>query len=183
MIWYNLKIIKLMKVILKLILVFFVFNFCACSSDDDSNNDSEASLEGIWILSSLRVESTFDFNNDGTASQNLFEETPCYDNDFINFRTDGTVNVVTALTEITVEVTSPTEYNHVYECLDGFDQETTWTRDGNTITVEYGSTDLVGTISGNTLTVYIENFFEIEMYDGMNYSYPNEDVTLEYTKQ
>ncbi|MFK7783393.1 hypothetical protein [Psychroserpens sp.] len=172
-----------MKVIFKLILVFFVLNFYACSSDDDSNDDNTVSLEGVWLLSTLSVESSFDFNNDGVASRNLYEETPCYDNDFINFREDGTVNIVTALTSITIEITSPTEYGHVYECLNGFDQETTWTRNGNTITVENGSTDFIGTISGNTMTVFIENFFQIEMYDGMDYSYPEEDVVLVYTKQ
>lgn len=171
-----------MKVIFKLILVLFVCNFFACSSDDDSNDNENSNLEGIWILSALRVESSFDFNNDGSASRNLFEETPCYDDDFINFRGDGTVNVVTALTYISVEITSPTEHEHAYQCLDGLDQETTWTRDGNTITVENGNTDFVGTISGNKLTVFIPNLFEIEMYDGTNYTYPEEDVTLVYTK-
>lgn len=172
-----------MKVIFKLVLILFVFSFCACSSDDDSNGDTNTSLEGVWTLSSLKVESSFDFNNDGTASRNLFEETPCYNDDFINFRSDGTVNIVTALTVISIEITSPTEYGHVYQCLDGLDQETTWTRDGNTITVENGSTDFVGVISGNKLTVFVEDLFEMEMYDGTNYSYPEEDVTLVYTKQ
>jgi hypothetical protein len=172
-----------MKVFFKLILVLLVSSFSACSSDDDSSGDSNATLEGVWRLSSLKVESSFDFNNDGTASRNLFIETPCYDDDFINFRADGSVNIVTALTYISVEITSPTEYGHVYQCLDGLDQETIWSRDGNTITVENGSTDFVGVISGNKLTVVVEDLFEIEMYDGTNYSYPEEDVTLVYTKQ
>ena len=176
---------KTMKIIFKSILVLFVCSIFSCSSDDSNsdNNGNNATLEGHWKLTALRVESAFDFNNDGITSRNLFEETPCYDDDFLNFRADGTVNVVTALTLISVEITSPTEYEHVYQCLDGLDQETTWTREGNTITVENGSTDFVGTISGNTLTVFIEDLFEIEMFDGMNYSYPEEDVTLVYTKQ
>lgn len=173
-----------MKVIFKLVLVLFVFNFCACSSDDDNNdNNDDVSLEGIWTLSALSVESSFDFNNDGMASRNLFAETPCYDDDFINFRADGSVNIVTALTSITIEITSPTEYGHVYECLNGLDRESTWTKDGNTITVENGSTDLVGVISGNTMTVALEDTFQIEMYDGTDYTYPDEDVVLVYTKQ
>ncbi|WP_431134807.1 hypothetical protein [Psychroserpens mesophilus] len=171
-----------MKIIFKLALALIVVSLFTCSSDDDNINDNDVSVEGVWVLSALSVESSFDFNNDGIASRNLFEETPCYNDDFINFRTDGTVNVVTALTYISIEITSPTEYEHVYQCLDGLNQETTWTRNGNTITVENGTTDFVGVISGNILTVSIENLFEIEMYDGMDYSYPEEDVVLVYTK-
>ncbi len=172
-----------MKTLFKLCLLVFLSSFFSCSSDDDSISGNTVTVEGTWTLSALRVESSFDFNNDGVASRNLFEETPCYDNDFINFNSDGSVNIDTALTEITIEVMSSTEYMHVYECLDGFQQSSTWTKNGNTIIVENGSQDLVGTISGNKLTVVIEDFFQIEMYDGMNFSYPEEDVQLVYTKQ
>ncbi|WP_299229445.1 lipocalin family protein [uncultured Psychroserpens sp.] len=170
-----------MKIIIKLCVLLIVFSLFSCSSDDDG--DTTTSIEGTWVLSALRVESAFDFNEDGTASRNLFVETPCYNDDLIRFRSDGTVNIISALTSITVEVTSATEYEHVYECLDGFDTESTWTHDGNTITVENGNDDLVGTLSGNIMNVFVSDFFRIEMYDGMNFTYPNEDVTLVYTKQ
>ena len=163
------------------VLALLVFILTSCSSDDEGNVD--LSPEGTWLLISLSVETAFDFNEDGNATRDLFVETPCYSGDFIEFRTDGTVNIKSALTYISVEVNSPTDYMHVYECLDGFDTESTWTQDGSTLTVENGSTDLVGTINGNEMTVVLPNTFEIEMYDGMNYTYPEEDVTLVYRKQ
>lgn len=172
-----------MKITFKLVLAIFMLSLFACSSDDSNNDNSDVALEGVWVLSALSVESSFDFNGDGEASRNLFIETPCYDNDFINFRSDGTVNIVTALTSITIEFTSSTDYGHVYECLSGLNQESSWSRDGNTVTVENGAVDLVGTISGQTLTVIAPDLFQIEMYDGTEFSYPEEDVVLVYTKQ
>jgi hypothetical protein len=184
MVWYNLKIKSTMKIIFKSILVLFVFSLFACSSDDsnDSKEDDTVTFRGAYELTSLVVETSFDFNNDGIASRNLFEETPCYVGDFIDFRADGFVNIVSALAYISVEVSSPTDYEHVYECLNGFDTISTWTKEGNIITVENGGTDLVGVINGNTLTVTLQDTFEIEMFDGTNYFYPEEDVILEYTR-
>jgi hypothetical protein len=174
-----------MKIIFKSIVVLFVLNFFACSSDDSNDKDNEHDIftfEGVWKLTALNVESSFDFNNDGNASRNLYEETPCYIDDFINFRADGTVNIVSALAAINVEIISPTEYIHVYQCLDGLDRESTWVKDGNIVTVENGNTDLEGVILENTLRVILDETFQIEMYDGTNYSYPQEDVVLIYTK-
>ncbi len=162
-------------------MILCVFALVACSSDDDGN--IVVDIEGVWILTSLRVETAFDFNEDGTATRDLFMETPCYDGDFINFRADGTVNIVSALTAIEVDVISSTEWEYTYECLNGFDNESTWEQNGANVTVENGSEDLMGTVSGNTLTVTVRDSFEIEMYDGMDFSYVDEDITLVYTKQ
>ncbi|WCO00335.1 hypothetical protein [Psychroserpens ponticola] len=174
-----------MKVIFKLFLALFLFNMSSCSSDDskdDGKVGDVVTIEGVWKLTALAVESSFDFNNDGVYSRNLFEETPCYLDDFINFRADGSVNIVSALTNISVDVTSSTDYEHVYECLDGLDQESSWIKEGNLVTVENGSTDLEGYIFENTLIVTLRDTFEIEMFDGTNYFYQEEDIVLEYTK-
>ncbi len=56
------------------IMLAFIVSLCSCSSDDD-NSSSNTRPEGTWQLTALSIETAFDFNNDGTASRNLFEET------------------------------------------------------------------------------------------------------------
>ncbi|GGW67044.1 lipocalin-like protein [Winogradskyella epiphytica] len=153
----------------------------SCSSDDDSS-DSMTELHGTWSVVSLSIETAFDLNNDGVASRNLVEETPCYNGDYVNFNSDGDVRVVTALTDISVNVNSSTDYNYTYECLPGIDQESTWTRNENVVTITMLGYTLSGTISGNTMTVVIPNFFQIQKYDGNAYYEVEEDVTVVYIK-
>ncbi len=90
--------------------------------------------------------------------------------------------MVSALTYISAQVNSLTDYEYVYECLDGFDEESTYTQDGNTVTILFSGTTLVGIISGNTMTVTIPDFFEIEMYNGTEYFDVQEDTVLVYVK-
>lgn len=153
----------------------------SCSSDDD-NSGINAEAEGIWFLTTLSIDTAFDFNEDGIASRNLLEETPCYTGDFVSFDSEGGARVVSALTYITTNVNSPTDYSYEYECLDGFDAETTFIQNGNSLTLQLAGQDAVGTISGNTLTVNLHDFFEIEMYNGSEYFDVTEDVVLVYTK-
>ena len=152
----------------------------SCSSSD---NETNSELVGKWKVTSLKIESAFDFNNDGTASTDLLNEVPCYDNDFLLFSEDGAVNVVNAFAQISAEVTSPTVFKHVYKCLTGVNRNTTWTRDGNTITIENGSNDLSGIISGNKITVNLQDFFALQKYDGTEKKTIKEDLILVYTKQ
>tara|TARA_R110002049_G_scaffold47270_7_gene136462 strand:+ start:400 stop:918 length:519 start_codon:yes stop_codon:yes gene_type:complete len=154
----------------------------SCSSDDD-NSSATADPEGTWFLTSLSIETAFDFNEDGTASRNLYEETPCYDGDFVSFDAEDGARVVSALTYISVNVNSPTDYNYQYACQNGFDTETTFTQNGNTLALELAGREAIGTISANILTVVLPDFFEIEMYNGTEYFDVQEDVTLVYIRQ
>tara|TARA_Y100000815_G_scaffold164213_1_gene148977 strand:- start:611 stop:1129 length:519 start_codon:yes stop_codon:yes gene_type:complete len=163
------------------IALFLILGVVSCSSDDDAS-PSETTPAGNWMLTSLRIETAFDFNNDGTASRNLFEETPCYNGDFVTLNADGTARVVTSLTYIYADVVSATDYSYNYECQDGYDVDTVWDQKNDMVIVHYGATNLQGSISGNTMTVVIPDFFNIEMYNGTNYYDVQEDVTLTYTK-
>ncbi|SDH27896.1 hypothetical protein [Winogradskyella thalassocola] len=172
-----------MRTKLKNVVVFVcVLCFMACSSDDD-NSDSDLGPEGTWLLTSLSVETAFDFNTDGTATRDLFEETPCYDGDFVSFESEGEARVVSALTFISPNVISATDYSYDFECLTGFDVETNWSQSGNTVTIQLQGNDVFGTITGNTLTVFIPNFFQMELYNGTDYYDVTEDVTLIYIKE
>jgi hypothetical protein len=159
----------------------FTVSLCSCSFDDD-NSSSNMNPEGTRQLTAICIKTAFDFNNDGTASRNLFEETSCYDADFAIFDSEGVPSVVGALTYISVQVNSPTDYKYVYECLDGFDVESTYTQDGNKVTILFSATTLEGIISGKTMTVTIPDFFEIEMYNGTEYFEVQEDTVLVYVK-
>ncbi len=161
-----------------LLLLIFCLGMSSCSSDDDGNVTLTA--EGQWFVNSLLIESSFDFNNDGTASRDLFQETSCYDGNYIQFFDDGQVDIVVDFTYIFIDDNN----EHDFECQDGFGLSSTWTQNGNTITVENGSEDLIGTISGNSLSVSIPEGFEIEMYDEVNDEviYVDEDFTIVFDK-
>ncbi|MFD2727336.1 hypothetical protein [Hyunsoonleella rubra] len=164
------------KILNLLTLTAFTIALFSCSSDGDAPISAPA---GSWLLTSLSIESSFDFNSDGQASRNMFVETDCYENDFIQIKEDGTVRIVSGLTFISVD----DNFNPFHECLSGFDRESTWTQDGNTITIENGSQDIVGVFSGNTVTATLTDFFEVEVYNGTEVVSTREDVTLTYTKE
>lgn len=165
------------------ILLTFILSLCACSSDDGDSSPIE-SPEGSWLLISLSIETAFDFDNDGTAQSDMFDETPCYSGNFVSFDSEGGARLVNGLTYISADVNSndPSDYEYIYECQNGFDVETSWTQNGNTVTIQLLGQDVLGTISGNTMTVVISDLFEIELYDGINYTDVQEDVTLIYSK-
>lgn len=163
-----------------LILFTLCFIVMSCSSDDDGN--VTLTPEGQWLVSSLLVESSFDFNGDGTASRDLFAETSCYDGNYIEFFENGDVIIDIDFTYIFVNNNNEQDF----ECQNGFGLTSTWTQNGNTITVDNDDSqgDIIGTISGNTITVTIVNGFEIELYDSgtgqtMDVS---EDFTIVFTK-
>ncbi|MEW4922553.1 lipocalin family protein [Algibacter sp. 2305UL17-15] len=164
---------KFQNVLLTSLCAIILFS---CSSDDEVSN---ASLVGTWKLTSLVIESAFDFNGDGTASRDLFLETDCYDGDFIENMEDGNVRIVSGLTFISVD----DNFQPTHRCLNGFDRTTTWTQTGNTVTIENGSADIVGTISGNTVTATIVKGFEMEKYNGTSVVDDKESMTLTYEKQ
>ncbi|MCT4630002.1 hypothetical protein [Winogradskyella sp.] len=170
-----------MKVKIQLLLVFITCLIIAsCSSDDEGN--VTLTPEGQWLVSSLLVESSFDFDGDGNASRDLFQETSCYDGNFIEFFDSGNVTIDIDFTYIFVNNNNEQDF----ECQNGFGLSSTWTQNGNVITVtndnEQGN--IVGTISGNTLTVTILNGFEMELYDEVNNQTVDvtEDFTIVFTK-
>lgn len=83
------------------LLLFFSFLLNSCSNDDDAV-PTVSDLVGTWELTSLIIESSFDFDGDGTATRDLFVETDCYEGDFIDIMEDGATRIVTGLTFISV---------------------------------------------------------------------------------
>ncbi|WP_282044470.1 hypothetical protein [Winogradskyella flava] len=161
-----------------LILLILCLVISSCSSDDDSSSSSD--LEGQWFVTSLLVESAFDFNGDGNASRDLFQETSCYDGNFIQFFDDGDVTIVVDFTNIFVDSNNEQDF----ECQSGLALSSIWTQNGDSVTVENGNEDITGVISGNTLTVTVPDGFEMELYDPAVGHYPaEEDFTIVFTKE
>ncbi|WP_299116373.1 hypothetical protein [uncultured Winogradskyella sp.] len=163
-----------------LILLVLCLIISACSSDDDGN--TSLSPEGEWLITSLLIESSFDFDEDGTASRDMFQETNCYNGNSIQFFDNGDVIIDVDLAYIFIDDNN----QHDVECQNGFGLTSTWTQNGNTITVvnDFNDDNLVGTISGNTITLTIEDGFEVEFYDAVNDDViiMDEDFTIIFTK-
>ncbi|MHA7055961.1 lipocalin family protein [Aquimarina sp. M1] len=78
----------------------FTLFYTSCSSDDDNGGDPiNVSLVGVWKLTSASGAGPVDLNMDGTASTNLLEELPCFE-DNITVNEDNTYDQ--NVTEISV---------------------------------------------------------------------------------
>ena len=84
-----------------LLLIALSLSILFSCSDDDA--PASVSFEGMWLLTSLVIESSFDFNGDGTATRDLFNETSCHDNDFVEVNADGTIKIKNGFTFISVD--------------------------------------------------------------------------------
>jgi hypothetical protein len=81
-----------MKTINTLILIATGLLFINCSSDDDDNNvnNPHAEFVGEYNLTYLGAPQAVDYNQDGTPSENLMEETVCYNDSEIILNEDMT---------------------------------------------------------------------------------------------
>lgn len=175
-----------MKKLSLTLMAVLALTFASCSSDDDNNTDS-VSLEGTWKLTAWNSTTGFDINNDGTASTNLLAEFNCYNNETIVFGSNNTAIVnSTSYADITGELTAGTddEYTYTVDCVQENDTfPLTWTLSGNTVIFDGGTVnEVVGTLSGNTFSVVVEEGFEVFSED-FTEVIVNQDVTFVYTKQ
>ncbi|WP_299256022.1 lipocalin family protein [uncultured Aquimarina sp.] len=98
-----------MKTNFFLFVMSFALLFASCSSDDDNGgNPATISLVGTWELTSASGALPVDLNMDGTASVNLLEELPCFE-DTIVVNEDSTYsqNVVEIIFDFDVTVQPP----------------------------------------------------------------------------
>lgn len=80
-----------MKTLQTLFLAAAAISFAACSDDDNDNNGNNTpDLQGVYELTSLKVAESVDFNMDGIASDNLVDESICYDGGHITLNADNT---------------------------------------------------------------------------------------------
>ncbi|WP_447637035.1 hypothetical protein [Flavobacterium microcysteis] len=116
----------------------------SCSSDDDSDTLSNAAIEGTWKLTKYELPSSFDLNNDGTASNNLLTEVSCTSNSSLVFNAGSTVNFNFSEIYIDLEPVAGTEtYVYTTEC-DTFGNEAyPYTVSDNIVSIFGGELSLI----------------------------------------
>ena len=160
-----------------------------CSSDDGDTSNEE--IVGTWQISSLTVESTNDYNGDGSANPNLQEETQCSGDDQLVFNADGTGFIVLDTENILLDVDQLPDFSYEYTFMcssTGANQiSMTWTQEGNTITTVNFTGTRVYTLAGNTLTAVVNPGLEVPVIEdigngtfGVDYVF--EEATYTYTK-
>lgn len=174
-----------MKNILYLVICILVFN---CSSDDDDNSESSTGVVGTWKITSVTVESANDYNGDGTVNPNLLTETVCSLNDLFVFNADGTGQVVDDGFNISLDVDQDSNFNSFYtfDCID-FSPSTfdsTWTQEGNSITVTTVVGTTLFTLESNQLINMEDEDFQVPIIssDGISYDLVLEDTIYILTK-
>ncbi|UZO82007.1 lipocalin family protein [Aquimarina sp. ERC-38] len=74
------------------LLLFISVLFMSCGDNDDDGNDSNAMIAGTYQLVSMTSSgfALIDFNGDGSTSENLVEELPCYEDTQLVLKNDLT---------------------------------------------------------------------------------------------
>ncbi|MEX2349317.1 MAG: hypothetical protein WD554_00405 [Flavobacteriaceae bacterium] len=165
-------------------LVLFAVLFASCSSDDDNNR---VAVEGTWKMTAFKSENAYDLNGNGVISNDIMEETNCYQNETVVFNANGTgAEFSTSYPEITLELVAGTtdEYEYSVECIEeatttAFD----WSQNGDTVTITQQGVTFSGAQDGNKLTFAIPSGFTIEVEEGDEVVTIQENLTMEYTKQ
>lgn len=127
--------------------VFASLSLISCSSDDDNPGSNDGNLLGKWNLSQAG------FIVNGTENLMDYEHECSEKKDYIEFKSNGTLTVAT----------------HFSDCVEMTDIAT-WTRTGNTLTVNYeGEVEEAEILILNTTTLKIKTqeemgFEGIEVY-------------------
>lgn len=166
--------------------LFVLFAFLAsCSSDDgDSSNNN---TEGTWLLTNFQLNQSYDIDNNGTPNSNMLNEVSCNVQNRFVFDSDGTGALVSDGEQISVDAEEINgSYEYAVEC-DNIDSSIgyAWSEEGTSVYLTQtflGDTELIK--SGNTLTYFLPNAFEIPIIENGNFTgYEFVDVTFIYTKQ
>lgn len=171
-----------MKKLLSLLILAAIF--VSCSSDDD---DAGVAVEGTWKMTTFRSENAYDLNGNGTISNDIKEQTNCYQNETLVFNSNGTgANVSTSYLDISLELVAGTtnEYEYNVECVN--ENSTTafsWVQNGDNVVVTQSGVVLTGIQDGNEITFTVVNGFDIEVEQGGGTATVTEDLTIVYQKQ
>ena len=181
---HNLK--QFMKSTHLLLLLAITFSFNACQSDDD-NNEAQTTAKGTWRMQSLELGSEYDFNGDGTASNDIISETNCLQNETYSFGIDGN-GVFNSTESLDIELTVDSNTNGVtysIDCIaeDPFSEAFTWQQQGNSMTLMMFGEELTGTIDQDTMTLVFDEAYIVEVYDGSTVTEVSEPITLVLSRE
>lgn len=167
-----------MKKIYTISILLLFLMAASCSSNDDSS----VTIPGTWKLTSLTFENEYDFNFDGTSSNDVLAETSCFLNDTWVFNSDntGTITIHSNLSYLS------SQNGHEMNCtVNTFPLTFTWTRNGDTIIVDPDDPSwnfvFTCTLIGNQLTYSRPETFLVRFLSGDPTLVDRETVV--YTKQ
>ncbi|WP_378181691.1 lipocalin family protein [Aquimarina sp. SS2-1] len=124
-----------------LFLISFALVFTSCSNDDDGGDVSPdtVSLVGTWELTSASGALPLDLDMNGSASSNLLDELPCFE-DMIVVNDDNTYDQTASELDVNVELGVPPVVTA--SCTGMTLTETgTWSLEGDQLTFEANGMD------------------------------------------
>ena len=153
--------------------------------DDCTNEQTTEEIVGTWLLTAWIGEEAIDLNNDGTESINFLDEMNCYENETIVFSADNTgVTMSTSFASFIFDIVVGTtnEYDYTIECeFENENTNFTWSQNGNTISVDDGTSVTEATLNGNQLSLFVPEGFVAFSSDFTVTTI--QDLTFVYTKQ
>ena len=156
--------------------------------DDGGGDDMNDSLVGrTYLLTSITIESEFDFNGDGVATNELLSETECQTENTLFFNDEIIVTQVgTSVLDIFVEEDDMGNLEQIIQCtLVDLMVPGTYLRDGESLTVDFMGDIGNGIVDGNQLIFTELDFFLgafiNETGDGVDEL--EEDTVFTYTLQ
>lgn len=175
-----------MKNLLRFLVLVLLFSAASCTTNEDA--DTSGGLEGTWQMTLFDVGEAYDLNDDGTASSDVIAETGCYQNETLEFNSDGTgvsTNRSSADVEVTLVTGTTDEVMYTVTCIDDLlIQDFTWGLTGSTALITIDNFFITASLDGDTLTFTIPSGFSIDIPDGNGGLITlNSNVTVVYTRQ
>lgn len=167
------------------LLAFSCLALLSCSSDDESSSSSTAGVIGTWNLTAFTTSDPTDFNNDGALTTNFLTESGCYDNSTLVLGANNVATINLQEMDVTFEIdfVNPELSEYTIDCLAAIPEVGTWAQNNNSVTVTVENEPVTLTLNGNTLTLVIDEFIDIETFDGTDVVYSFTGATLVFTKQ
>lgn len=185
-----------MKINCSLIILCLIFTLINSCSNDDSNDSGN--IEGTYVLSEFRFNDNYDFNRDGTESENVLDEIICNSGDQIILNSDNSGMIIGDSENLDfVQIFESTdasgqieiEYFYIAECIESSPSEIAFTWEetsDNQITIT--------TLLSETFTFQLRNNSLINIQDNairfeeivageLTGEVIEEDITLVYTKR
>jgi hypothetical protein len=171
---------------MKNIILLALAAFITLSCSDDDKTSIPPSIEGTYKLTSFRTNQVFDFNNDGTATEDfLIESGGCYANSTVvlSANNSSVVNLGNSGIDYIVPLDT-NQFTYVVNCVDPIPAPGEYSQSGNNVIITMNNDPYVFAKSSNTLSVVIPYiiYTPVEQQNG-EVLYTTSDATLVFTKQ
>ncbi|SFD24106.1 hypothetical protein [Algibacter pectinivorans] len=157
-----------------LTIIFLALLAFNCSDDEDE----KVTTVEVWKVTSISTENVYDFNKDGTESNDLFSELDCTFNQTLTFESDNT-GLFSAANTLAIYLGA--DGNTVEAAcfqIESFNADLIWSETESTRTYVINGESIQGTISGSQLIFNSEipvftddSGASIEYYEGIRFVY------------